>query len=217
MLLLSSYIGHGSCLSCTLGRHRSLYGQGATKEDNQQAPVKPCVYSSCLAQKHSLDSILCSVLGYLAWSLSVVRAIVLSNRPPSPGTFLHLAHFLRPPPPPLHFHTTPLNCASGATSSLAQCLYNLVKGFSSLEGINFSGVLVNTKNIWSYYNDRCFILLLHRHNQNINVILIVNIYLRNYIKLKISLIIDFLILFLFLNQVIIVSLCCWLWLVTLCQ
>ena len=147
MLLLSSYIGHGSCLSCTLGRHRSLYGQGATKEDNQQAPVKPCVYSSCLAQKHSLDSILCSVLGYLAWSLSVVRAIVLSNRPPSPGTFLHLAHFLRPPPPPLHFHTTPLNCASGATSSLAQCLYNLVKGLSSLEGIHLSGVLINNKNI----------------------------------------------------------------------
>ena len=69
--------------------------------------------------------------------------------PPSPGTFLHLAHFILlhplPPPPPLSFPPSPLNCASGATSSLAQCLYNLVKEFSSLESIHFSGVLVNTK------------------------------------------------------------------------
>ena len=84
-------------------------------------------------QKYSLKSILFGVLGYPARSLSVVRAIILSNGPPSPGTFLHLAHFilLHPPPPPLSFPPSPLNCASGATSSLAQCLYHLVKGLSS--------------------------------------------------------------------------------------
>ena len=93
----------------------------------------------------------------------------------------------------------------------------LSKGSPHLKAFIFLVSSSTPKNILSYYNDRCFILLLHRHNQNINVILIVNIYLINYIKLKVSLIIDFLILFLLLNQDIIVSLCCWLWLVTFCQ
>ena len=230
MTLHSTYIGRGSCLSCTPGRRLSLDGQGATEEDNQQAPVKPCVLPifwqstnpSCLiiqwqyrlfqflftddtesrissipapstippqfchnfstdvpenielewhgraiSEKHLLTNpniqTLLQLSGtkifskeHLVWCFRISCTISFCCKgdyivkwPPSPGTFLHLAHFILlhplPPPPPLSFPPSPLNCASGATSSLAQCLYNLVKGFSSLEGIHFSGVLVNTK------------------------------------------------------------------------
>ena len=52
-------------------------------------------YSSCLAQKYSLKSILFGVLGYLAQSLSVVRAIILLNGHHRQGHFfiLHISFF----------------------------------------------------------------------------------------------------------------------------
>ena len=70
---------------------------------------------------------------------SIERALILSKQSSNKAMpFLHSPHFLLlHPPPPLPSHSFHQNCASGATSSLAQCLYHLVKGLSSLRWYQF--------------------------------------------------------------------------------
>ena len=63
---------------------------------------------------------------------------------------LNFAHFLRSPPPSL-------NCASGAESSLAQCLYHLVKELSSRDGHSKSCVIINKK----HNTNNCHHILLY--------------------------------------------------------
>ena len=70
-----------------------------------------------------------------------------------------IAHCLLSPPPPL-------SCASGATSSLARCLYYLVKELSSRHRYSELCVIVSNEKHHILYRTM-YSFIIYRHNKSI--------------------------------------------------